>query len=51
MNPNSVGIIGPGFLNQVPTLSGFKLSLEDLQLAGNWFGVSGFRGVGLKVHS
>ena len=25
MNPNALGVIGPGFLNQVPTLQGFGL--------------------------
>ena len=37
MNPTILGVIGPGFLNQVPTLAGIslaRLALKTLDMAG-----------------
>ena len=38
MNPNILGVIGPGFLNQVPTLGGTRFAM-----------VLGIEAVGVEV--
>ena len=53
MDPTTLGVIGPGFLNQVPTLrSGaqwfddFVSGIRVLGFRGYGFRVLGFRGLG-----
>ena len=46
MNPTFLGVIGPGFLNQVPTLGFRGLGFLRVQALGVWglgFFVKGFK--------
>ena len=39
MNPTLLGVIGPGFLNQVPTLFGFLIGGIWGIFEGSWVGL------------